>query len=130
MLGPDYQAILRQLYADDRTRTLAQVFLQDPQGFLQRVKQTVPRAQIEGMMQQSFQPFASMTSSDLQLLLPPDQLKAILGDDYQAVMARLSGGDPRKSLASAIAEDPTRLLELVPRLQDAARRGVLPLPMR
>lgn len=130
VLGPDYRAILPQLYADDRVKTLAQVFAQDPQGFLQRVKQTMPRAQIEGMVQQSFPPFASMTSNDIQGLLPPDQIRAVLGDDYQAFLTRLSGGDPRKTLATAIADDPARLLELMTRLQDAAQRGALPTPLR
>lgn len=126
LLGPDYQAILRQLYANDQMRTLGQLFAQDPQGFLQRVKQTVPRTQVEAMVQQAFQPLASMSTSDIQAMLPPDQLSAILGNDYKAFMDRMSGGDPRKTMASAIADDPTKLLDLLQRLDSAAQRGVLP----
>ncbi|GEM_PF-6014174 len=127
LLGGAYQAILPGLYDGNQGMTLAQVFARDPQTFLQRVKQSVPRAQLEATIQKSFQPLASMSVSDLQAMLPPDQLRAILGDDYKAFMDRMSGGDPRRSLAQVIADDPTKLLDLLPRLDSAAQRGVLPM---
>ena len=126
LLGGAYQAILPGLYDGNQGMTLGQVFARDPQTFLQRVKQFVPRAQLEATIQKSFQPLASMSVSDIQAMLPPDQLRAVLGDDYKAFMDRMSGGDPKKTLAQAIADDPTKLLDLLPRLDSAAQRGVLP----
>ncbi|MDO8751378.1 MAG: hypothetical protein Q7K03_09600 [Dehalococcoidia bacterium] len=126
LLGGAYQAILPGLYDGNQGMTLGQVFARDPKGFLQRVKQFVPRTQLEATVQRSLQPLASMSVSDIQAMLPPDQLRAILGNDYKAFMDRMSGGDPRKTMASAIADDPTKLLDLLQRLDSAAQRGVLP----
>ena len=126
LLGSNYQAILPRLYDGNQGMTLGQVFARDPQTFLQRVKQFVPRTQLEATVQRSLQPLAAMSVSDIQAMLPPDQLRAILGDDYKAFMDRMSGGDQKKTLAQVIADDPTRLLELLQRLDSAAQRGVLP----